>query len=124
MVPRSRAALLAVAALAAGIAASLTVASAQARQASNRGQAARWCLSPRGVSVDQVIAGCGWLIGNGPLPGGNLFFAHLQRGAALAGKGRFEEALADSDQAERINPEDPRPAALRARVREHLRATQ
>jgi tetratricopeptide (TPR) repeat protein len=97
---------------------------AEAQQASNRSQASRWCLSPRGVSVDMTIAGCGWLIENGALPGGNLFFAHLQRGAALAEKGQFEAAYSDFEAAERINPDDPRPAAMRARIREHLRVSQ
>jgi hypothetical protein len=100
------------------------VAPAQAQQAGNRGQASRWCLSPRGVSVDMTIAGCSYLIEAGPLQGGTLFFPYLQRGLARAEKGEFEAAYRDFEAAEAISPEDARPAIARERIRQHLRQSQ
>jgi Flp pilus assembly protein TadD len=79
---------------------------AQSDQPANRGQASRWCIGPRGVSDAQIIAGCGWLIANGPVAGGNLLAAYRGRGLALARGGQFGAAAADLGKAVELEPRD------------------
>ena len=62
------------------------------------------CSGKNGVSADQQISGCSALIDSGRGNDRGLSEALYNRGNAYAANGNFERAIADYDQAIRLNP--------------------
>lgn len=63
-----------------------------------------WCSGKNGISADQQISGCSALIDSGQGNNRGLSEALYNRGNAYATNGNFERAIADYDQAIRLNP--------------------
>jgi tetratricopeptide (TPR) repeat protein len=64
------------------------------------------CISGKSFD-DAAIAACNRAIASGGLRGQNLGFAYHNRGAALGQKGEYDRAIADLNEAIRLNPKVP-----------------
>src|SRR3954447_21019723 len=67
-----------------------------------------WCAG-KNATPDLQINGCTAAIQSGRLTGNNLSLAHHNRGLAYAKRGGLENAIADFDEAIRLNPQSARP---------------
>ena len=67
-------------------------------------QNARWCAGEDGASLEQTIGGCGAVIEAGRETPQKLALAHSLRGGAFYYKGEHARAIADYDQAIRLDP--------------------
>jgi tetratricopeptide (TPR) repeat protein len=69
-------------------------------------QQMNWCIGRDNATPDLQIKGCTAVIQTGPIAGNNLAKAYYNRGLAYAGKGQYDDAIADYDQTIRLSPKN------------------
>jgi tetratricopeptide (TPR) repeat protein len=85
-------------------AAFLAAALATAPAAAQSDQNARWCRGEDNASLEQTMAGCTAVVDRGQDSPANIALAYSLRGGAFYYKGDLIRALADYDQAIRLDP--------------------
>ena len=67
-------------------------------------QQVAWCEGKGGATLDQQISGCTAMIESGKFSGANLAVPFNNRGDAYIWKGNYDRAIADLNEAIRLNP--------------------
>ena len=88
-----------------------------ARAQSGPEEAAAWCMGQDNASIERQINGCTWIIGSGRYAERNVSIAYNNRGNARSEQGDRAGALADYNQAIRIDPRNALPYNNRGKLR-------